>query len=341
MTAPAAPLICSVVIPARNAARLLPDCLAALRSQTMSASAFEVIVVDDGSTDKTAEVARALGARCLTQPRQGPGAARNHGARQAQGRILVFTDADCRPEPDWLAALVQALDAGAARGVVGVQGCYATDQKNWSARFAQAEFEDRYDLMRAHPAIDLVDTYSAAYRRDVFLAAGGFDARFPRADNEDTEFSYRLLARGHVLALAPRAVVRHLHPATLRAYLCTKCRRGYWRTQVYRLYPGKAFKDRYTTWPVKLGTLLAMAWIVGSLAGLLALPLIGGGLLALSQVCPAALLVLSWPLTRKNWPKDHALGLATPVLSLLRAVALGGGVLWGIMHPAPGLWGGK
>jgi len=337
MTDPAAPLLCSVIIPARNAARLLPDCLAALRRQSLPASAFEILVVDDGSTDNTTEVARELGATSLTQPPQGPAAARNHGARQAQGRILVFTDADCRPEPDWLRSLLQTLEDETARGVVGVQGCYTTDQTSLIARFAQAEFEDRYDHMRAHPCIDLVATYSAAYRRDVFLAAGGFDTRFRRADNEDTEFSYRLLARGHKLALAPRAVVRHLHPTSLRAYLGTKFRRGYWRTQVYRLYPGQAIRDRYTTAPVKLETLTAMAWIVGSLAGLLALPWLGSGLLALAQVCPGVLLALSWPLTRKNWSKNRRLGLATPVLSGLRALALGCGVLWAIVRPAPGL----
>ena len=84
-----------------------------------------------------------------------------------------------------------------------------------------------------------------------------------------------------------------------------------------------------------------MAWIVGSLAGLLALPWLDSGLLALAQVCPGVLLGLSWPLTRKNWSKDRWLGLATPLLSGLRALALGCGVLWGIVRPAPGLGAGK
>ena len=337
MSDPAAPPACSVVIPARNAARLLPHCLAALRGQTLRPTDFEVIVVDDGSTDATAETARRHGARCVSQPPRGPAAARNMGARQARGRILAFTDADCRPAPDWLQAMVQALEAGAARGVAGVQGLYASDQTALAARFAQAEFEDRYDLMRAAPFIDLAATYSAAFFRDVFLEAGGFDERFPTADNEDTEFSYRLLARGHRLALAPRAVVRHLHPDSLGRYLRTKCRRGYWRTQVYRLHPGKALKDRYTTLPLKLATLAAMAWTTGSAAGLLCLPLAGAWPLAAAQAFPAVILALSWPLARKNWRKGRALGAATPPLALLRALALGCGVLWGLARPAPGL----
>jgi len=337
MTRPDALPACSVVIPARNAANLLSACLVALQGQTMPASAFEIIVVDDGSTDETTNVARAHGVICLSQPHKGPAAARNHGARQARGRILVFIDADCRAEPGWLEAMVQALKARITSSVVGVQGCYATDQRSLVARFAQAEFEDRYDLMRAYPSIDLVATYSAAYLRDIFSAAGGFDERFSTADNEDTEFSYRLLARGHTLALAPRAVVRHQHPASLADYLRLKRHRGYWRIQVYRRYPGKALKDRYTTLPVKLGALAAMAWIGGSVAGLLALPLAGGWLLAAVQVCPAAILALAWPLTQKNWRKDRAVGAITPVMVLLRGVALGCGALWGVVHPAPGL----
>ncbi|NDY58657.1 glycosyltransferase [Desulfovibrio sulfodismutans] len=340
-TSQAGPPLCSVVIPALNAARHLPGCLAALHAQTMPAAAFEIIVVDDGSTDDTASVAQACGATCLCQPHTGPGAARNRGARMAQGSILVFTDADCRPEPDWLEAMVQALSARAGSSTAGAQGVYATDQQSLVARFAQSEFEDRYELMRRHPSIDLAATYSAAYRRDVFLEAGGFDERFPRADNEDTELSYRLSAKGHSLALAPGAVVRHQHPATLGSYLRRKFSRGYWRTQVYRLYPDKAARDRYTTVPVKLGTLAAMAWILGSLAGLAALPLAGGGLLALAQVCPAAMLALSWPMARRNWHSRRALGAVTPGMILLRGVALGCGVLWGMARPAPGFQAGK
>lgn len=340
MTEPT-PLVCSVVIPARNAAQLLPTCLAAISAQTMPSSAFEVIVVDDGSTDDTANVAQRHGATCFLQPHKGPAAARNRGANRARGRVVVFTDADCRPEPNWLETMVQALDSGEKNGVVGVQGRYATDQQRLVARFAQAEFEDRYDLMHAAPTIDLVATYSAAYQRDIFLKVGGFDERFPQADNEDTELSYRLVTKGHALALAPQAVVRHQHPASLKRYLKLKFSRGYWRTQVYRLYPGKALKDRYTTAPVKLGTLAAMGWVTGTLTGLAALPLLGGGLLGASQLCLAVMLALSWPLTAKNWRKNRAVGAITPIMVVLRGVALGCGVLWGIAHPVPHLGRGK
>ena len=87
----------SVIIPARNAARTLPSCLRALAGQTLAQGRFEVIVVDDGSTDETAAVAAEHGARVVQIANVGPASARNQGVEAAEGSILVFTDADCAP----------------------------------------------------------------------------------------------------------------------------------------------------------------------------------------------------------------------------------------------------
>src|SRR5687767_11645745 len=94
----------SVIVPARDAEATLGDTLDALAGQEMSAE-YEVIVVDDGSSDGTVAIAEhAPGVKLLRQDRLGPGEARNTGARVARGRVLAFTDADCRPIPGWLRA---------------------------------------------------------------------------------------------------------------------------------------------------------------------------------------------------------------------------------------------
>jgi GT2 family glycosyltransferase len=225
----------TVVIPAYNAAGSLGDTLAALDAQTIGRHAFAVIVVDDGSADDTADVAARFGAAVIRQPNAGPAAARNAGARAAADcDILVFTDADCAPAPDFLARLIAPL---ADPAVSGVQGAYRTRQTALLARFAQLEFEDRYASVSRRPTIDLVATYAAAYRKAVFDAAGGFDPSFRVADNEDTELSYRLTAAGHRLVFAPDALVSHRHPASLVRYLRIKARRACWRFRACREHP--------------------------------------------------------------------------------------------------------
>jgi len=99
----------SVIIPARDAAATRPATLAGLAAQRAE-DGMEVIVVDDGSTDATATVAREAGATVIVGQGRGAGAARNVGVAAASGEILAFVDADVEPQPGWLEAGIRALD---------------------------------------------------------------------------------------------------------------------------------------------------------------------------------------------------------------------------------------
>lgn len=318
----------SIVIPAYNAGRTLSDTLAALRDQSVPPEDYEVIVVDDGSIDETPAVARRAGAKCITQPNRGPAAARNSGVRAAHGEFVLFTDADCVPERDWIRQMILPFRN---QKTAGVKGAYRTCQTEPAARFAQAEFEDRYDLLEKFPAIDMVDTYSAAFRRDVLMAMGLFDESFPVASNEDTELSYRLCAAGHRLEFNRQAVVYHRHPDTFSKYLRLKFKRAYWRMVVYRRYPGKTFRDTYTPAVVKLQTMaaaLALATVLFAVFSpkwfLLAAALVIG--------IPAS----SIPFAVKTFKKDPFIGLLSPVVVLGRAVVFSLGSLSGLLHC---IWG--
>jgi glycosyltransferase involved in cell wall biosynthesis len=313
----------SVVIPAYNAARTLPACLAAFAHQTHPCTDFETIVADDGSTDDTALVAAHAGAsRVLRLPHLGPAAARNSGIAAAQGEVILFTDADCRPAPDWLGQMLRLLDEP---GVSGVKGSYKSDQREVVARLAQCEFEERYDRQERLPSIDFVDSYAAAFRAQVLQEAGGFNPVFPQANNEDVDLSYRLAERGFRLVFNRQAVVYHHHVATWRRYASLKTRRGYWRIVVYRLHPGKALHDSYTPQLLKLQVLLVYLALGLALLALFWPPLLGGTVLGL-----AALLLTSLPFTRLVARLDRPVAGWAPCFILVRACAFAAGVAAGV-----------
>ncbi len=322
MTAEKVAVRYSVVIPAYNAGRTLPDTLAALRNQSVPPEDYEVIVVDDGSTDETPSVVRRLGAKCITQPNRGPAAARNRGVRAARGEFVLFTDADCVPERDWIRQMTLPFRN---QRTAGVKGAYRTRQTEPAARFAQAEFEDRYDLLEKFPAIDMVDTYSAAFRRDVLVSTGLFDESFPVASNEDTELSYRLCAAGHRLVFNRKAVVYHRHPDTFSKYLRLKFKRAYWRMVVYRKYPGKTFRDTYTPAVVKLQTVAAALVLTAILFAVFSPKWF---LLAATLV--VGILVSSFPFAVKTFKKDPIVGLLSPAVVLARAMVFSLGSLFGL-----------
>ncbi len=244
----------SVIVPAYQAAGSLELCLDALSAQTVARELYEVIVVDDGSTDGTGEIARRAGAQVIAQRNAGAAAARNAGAAVARGNLLLFTDADCAPVPGWIAALVAPF---ADERVAGSKGTYLSRQRQIISRFTQLEYEDRYDRMAGAETIDFVDTYSAAYRRDIFRANAGFDPAF--LFDEDQEFSFRLTEKGYRLVFAPAAQVYHRHNATLAAYIRRKFLMGHWKVLVTRRHPGRAVKDSHTPQALKLQMGLAAA----------------------------------------------------------------------------------
>ncbi|OLN27990.1 Glycosyl transferase, group 2 family protein [Desulfovibrio sp. DV] len=321
MTTPPMPGI-AVVIPAYNAAATLAGTLEGLDAQTIGRDTFAVIVVDDGSSDDTAGVAARFGATVIRQANAGPAAARNAGAAAARCDILVFTDADCAPAPDFLARLTAPL---ADPAVSGVQGAYRTCQSALVARFAQLEFEDRYAYVARRPAIDLIATYAAAYRKAVFDAASGFDTSYCVADNEDTELSYRLAAAGHRLVFAPDAIVCHLHPATLARYVRIKARRACWRFRACRDHPGKLVCDGYTPSIIRVQTVLAGLAALGLLLWPLSL---AGGVLAGAAL--AALLGTTVPFVRFAARRDRPVAVAAPAIILARSLAFAGGLGWAI-----------
>jgi len=285
----------------------------------------EILVVDDGSTDNTVDVVkRYSGVRLITQANAGPAAARNRGAQEARGTIILFTDDDCVPMPDWLDAMLAPFDDAE---VVGVRGVYRTRQVGLAARFVQIEYEDRYRRMARLPSIDFIDTYSAAFRRDRFLEMTGFDTSFPVACAEDADLSYRMSARGWKMKFAPAAIVYHTHPDTLSRYLKKKYKFAFWRVLAVRKNPSKAVKDSHTPQLMKLQLLFAPALLLGVAFDLIVRPAVPVSLLVL-----AAFLLSTLPFALRAIGKDPIVGILSPVLLAARAYAQLLGVTAGLIY---------
>jgi glycosyltransferase involved in cell wall biosynthesis len=318
----------SVVIPAYNAAGTIGNCVRALTQQSTPRGEYEIIVVDDGSTDQTAVIAEAAGAQVIRQSNQGPAAARNHGVEMARGDLILFTDADCEPFPDWIERMSAPF---AAPDISGAKGTYRTRQREPIARLTQAEFEDKYTRMRQCATIDFIDTYSAAYRRDLFVRAGGFDETFPPSSAEDVELSFRLAEQGARLCFAPEAQVWHIHVTSLASYMRRKARYGFWRALVYRRHPGKIKGDTHTDPILKTQFALVMLGSLGVLAALADVRLLMVTLLA-----GLALVATTLPFAIRTWRRDRLAALIALPVHTLRAVVQAGALALGLLvHSLP------
>jgi glycosyltransferase involved in cell wall biosynthesis len=312
----------SIIIPTFNGAKRIGNCLEALLKQTAGRNA-EILVVNDGATDNTTQVVqRFSGVRLLTQTNAGPAAARNHGAHEAAGKIILFTDDDCEPAPGWLDAMLKPF---ADPEVVGVKGAYRTRQKPLIARFVQAEYEDRYRFMARMPEIDFIDTYSAAFRRDKFLEMRGYDTEFPVACAEDIELSYRMSAKGWKMKFIPEAVVFHQHPDSLVRYLKKKFKFAFWRVLAVRKNPQKAVKDSHTPQLMKLQLFFGPAVLLGLAIDLLLRPPF-----SLVAIVVVGFLMTTIPFALRSAVKDPAVGAISPIILAARSCSQLLGIVSGI-----------
>ena len=228
----------SVIIPVRNGEASIPPLLRSLQAQTLGRHRFEVIVVDNDSSDRTADVAAAGGARVVGEPVANRSRARNRGAAAARSRLYAFTDADCVAHPGWLEALLGCrseapLVAGDVRVTVRERP-NAIERYEAMWRFGQAAW-----VRQGWAA-----TANLLVAADAFEAAGGFDPTW-RHIGEDVDFCFRARDAGYGLGYCAEAIVDHDAERELRPLLERCYRHGYSVNQAYyRLGAGyQAWRD--------------------------------------------------------------------------------------------------
>ena len=241
------PPLVSVVVCTHNGARWLLECLqgvAALRYP-----AYETIVVDDGSTDTSAEIAGEFDVRVISTANQGLSAARNVGLFAARGEIVAYIDDDARPDCDWLRFLAVAFRT-TEHAAVGGPNLPPPDDGAVAVCVANAPGGPVHVLLSDSEA-EHIPGCNMAFRREELLAIGGFDPQF-RTAGDDVDVCWRLSQRGSSLGFHPAAVVWHHRRPSVRAYLRQQRGYGHAEALLERKWPEKYTRRGHLTWRGRL-----------------------------------------------------------------------------------------
>lgn len=230
----------SIVIPVFNGAKTIRKCLDAIQNLNYPKNKYEVIVVDNNSTDSTPDIVREYPVRLeFEREIQGPHAATNTGVRVATGEILAFTDSDCVPEINWLRNLVCPFQDEKIVGVGGRIEAYNPTTR--IERFLNNEiriFKNCVSMDPSFPAA--IITGNASYRADDFRAVGMFNRNLYTGSEVDLAFRIQLIT-GKVVTYADNAVVYHIFSPTIRRMFRHFKIYGYSEiilATIYRKYPG-------------------------------------------------------------------------------------------------------
>ncbi len=277
----------TLVVPARDAGRTIASCLdavCAIRDAAGSRLA-RILLVDDGSTDDTADIASVRGVEVIAGSGRGAGAARNLGIAVASTPFVWFVDADCVAAPDALDRLLPHLDDPTVAGVGGTYDIAA--DATLLERLIHEEIKVRHDAMPED--VDFLATFDVLYRRDVLNEIGGFDERYLKG--QDAELAFRVLEAGHRLRFERRSAVRHHHADRLSRYLRVQRQQGYWRVALHLEHRGRG-ANSYSGALDHLQPFVAAA-LVGSLPAIAWWP--WGGLVP--AVFAVVLLLMQLPMT--------------------------------------------
>ncbi len=258
----------SIIIPAYNCEKEIGR---VLQAALTAAAAFrnapslrvperyaEIIVVDDGSTDKTKEeVLLFPTVKYHFQKNAGPASARNAGAREARGDILFFTDADCLPHSDWLEIMVPHFYNPDVAVVCGSYGMANPQSRLSRGIHSEILFRHRV-LMPDYPSY--FGSFNFAIQKSIFDKVGGFNTNYRDASGEDNDLSYKISSAGYGIYFAKDALVDHHHTESVLKYLAEQHRHGFWRVQMYLDHPRMTKGDGYTFWKdiVEVGLALAV-----------------------------------------------------------------------------------
>jgi len=228
----------SVVICTYNGSRTIRRCLEGVKE--LRYKNYEVVVIDDGSTDETANIVRQFPVRMIQTPNRGLSSARNTGMKEATGEIVAYLDDDAWPDPDWLGYLVQRFETTAHAGIGGPNIPPPND--SWIAECVANAPGGPHHVLLSDCVAEHLPGCNMAFRKSCLEIIGGFDEQY-RAAGDDVDVCWRLQRQGWTLGFAPGATVWHHRRSSVRAYW--RQQKGYGKAEALleRKWP-----DKYNGW---------------------------------------------------------------------------------------------
>ena len=237
----------SVIVCVYNGAKTIRDCCEGLVD--LDYPSYEVIVVDDGSTDATAAIVSEYGFEIIRTPNRGLSNARNTGLEAATGEIVAFTDGDARPDPHWLTYLADTFMKSSHVGVGGWN--IAPPDDGWIADCVASAPGGPVHVLLSDSVAEHIPGCCMAFRKSALEAIGGFDPQFVTA-GDDVDVCWRLQERGWTLGFSHAAMVWHHNRSSIRVYW--KQQLGYGRAEALleRKWPEKYNAAGHVTWGGRL-----------------------------------------------------------------------------------------
>jgi cellulose synthase/poly-beta-1,6-N-acetylglucosamine synthase-like glycosyltransferase len=312
----------TIVVPTYNAEETIGPLLESLLH--LDYPTYDIIIVNDGSKDRTREIVERYPVRLINQPNRGASAARGAGLQAASSEIVAYVDSDVTVTPDWLRGLVRPFSDETVGATTG-RTVFLRNEKCTS--WLRSMDIERRNAGRG-TFTRLANGPNSAFRRSLLLEIGGFDPNWFHA--EDTEVSYRIWRRGYRIRYVPEAVVNHIPEQDWRTFSKKRYRDAKAFTRMLRRYSRSAIlEDDFVTFGMKIQPPLFLVLIMAAVvAALLQLTPFGHPAL----VVVAGLFLLSLLL---NLPEVFALARASGRvafffrglgLSLLRGFAWGVGL---------------
>jgi glycosyltransferase involved in cell wall biosynthesis len=233
----------SVVVCAHNATSTIEECLRSL--SRLKYPNYEVIVVDDGSTDGTGPLSAEYGARLIRIERGGLSRARNEGIKASRGSFVAFIDADAYADPDWLYFAVTAIEEKQAAAVGGPNLCPPTD--GFVAHCVDHAPGNPTHVLIDDTRAEHIPGCNMIFRKAALESVGMFDVTH-RAAGDDVDVCWKLLARKDLIAFSPSAIVWHHRRGTVRGFLRQQRGYGFAEAHLQNRYPGHYNTFGYAVW---------------------------------------------------------------------------------------------